>query len=135
LLCFTVTLFCHTFGVRAEDGGLFKVDVYRAGELGYREFRIPELVVAKSGTVLAFSEGGKTGLDTGDRDIVLRRSTDGGRTWSKKIQLIIDRGTSRVGSPGVILDEQSGRLHLITAGRTGFRCAKGGFCMRGLWLR
>jgi|GEM_PF-121560 len=114
-LCLAVIVCCPFFGVRAQDHELFKVDVYRAGELGYWEFRIPQLVAAKSGTLLAFSEAGKTGLDAGDRDIVLRRSADGGRTWSKEIQLVIDRGTSRVGSPAVLLDKRSGRIHLITA--------------------
>ena len=99
----------------AEESGFMQVDVFKAGELGYKEFRIPSLVVTKSGTILAFTEAGWTSADAGDRDIKLRRSVDGGRTWTKEIQLILDRGKSRCGSPATIVDANTGRIHLITA--------------------
>ena len=60
-----------------------KVDVWKSGEDGYKVFRIPGIVVTAKGTVLAYAEARKS--DRGDWnaiDIVLRRSTDGGRTWS-----------------------------------------------------
>ena len=51
---------------------------------GYHTYRIPSLIVAPKGTVLAFCEGRKNGRgDTGDIDLVLKRSTDGGKTWGK----------------------------------------------------
>ncbi|MHC4754378.1 MAG: sialidase family protein [Planctomycetota bacterium] len=99
----------------ADEIGFMQVDVFKAGELGYKEFRIPSLVVTKSGTILAFTEAGWTSADAGDRDIKLRRSTDGGRTWTKEIELILDRGKSRCGSPATIVEAKTGRIHLITA--------------------
>ena len=51
--------------------------LFKSGENGYNTFRIPALVVTNEGTVLAFAEGRKNGSsDTGDIDIVLKRSTD-----------------------------------------------------------
>ena len=54
-----------------------------AGEGGYRSYRIPALLVTSKGIVLAFCEGRKNGSsDTGDIDVLVKRSTDGGETWS-----------------------------------------------------
>ena len=46
-------------------------------------FRIPALIEASNGDLLAFAEGRVGGRgDSGDIDLVLRRSSDGGDTWS-----------------------------------------------------
>lgn len=58
-----------------------KVDVFRADKGGYRIYRIPGVVVTKAGTVLAYCEARKSNSDWGTIDILLRRSTDGGKTW------------------------------------------------------
>ena len=60
--------------------------VFSAGEGGYYCFRIPALLFTSRGTLLAFAEG--RGQDSGSCDdhgdvhIVLKRSSDSGRTWS-----------------------------------------------------
>ncbi len=60
-----------------------KVDVFQAGEQGYAIYRIPGMVVTGNGTVLAYGEARKTLRgDWGTIDIMMRRSTDGGKTWS-----------------------------------------------------
>lgn len=57
--------------------------VFRAGELGYALYRIPGVIVTANGSVLAYAEARKSARgDWGATDIVLRRSTDGGRTFS-----------------------------------------------------
>lgn len=60
-----------------------KIDLFRAGEGNYKLYRIPGIVVTAKGSVLAFCEA-RTGTanDWGIIDILLRRSADGGRTWS-----------------------------------------------------
>lgn len=57
-------------------------ELFEAGQDGYKIFRIPGVVVTAKGTVLAYCEARKTGSDWGEIDILLRRSTDGGKTWS-----------------------------------------------------
>jgi Neuraminidase (sialidase) len=55
---------------------------FHAGREGYASFRIPAVVVTRTPTLLAFCEGRvDSAADHGHIDIVLRRSTDGGRTW------------------------------------------------------
>lgn len=58
-------------------------ELFRAGEGGYALYRIPGIVVTKQGTLLAYAEARKSMRgDWGTTDIVLRRSTDQGKTWS-----------------------------------------------------
>lgn len=54
---------------------------YTSGTEGYHTFRIPAVVRAASGAVLAFAEGRvESAGDTGAIQVVLRRSVDGGCT-------------------------------------------------------
>ncbi|MGW3446469.1 sialidase family protein [Streptomyces sp. NPDC001076] len=85
---------------------------FRAGKEGYASFRIPAVVVSRAGTVLAFCEGRVgSAADHGHIDIVVKRSTDGGRTWGA-LQVAADNGTDLAGNPApVVLD--SGRILLV----------------------
>ena len=66
--------------------------LWTAGQDGYHTYRIPSLLVTQKGSVLAFCEGRKTGSgDHGDVDLVMKRSTDGGRTWSA-LQIVYEEG-------------------------------------------
>jgi sialidase-1 len=90
-------------------GEVTKVTVYKAGQDGYHTYRIPAVVRAKDGELLAFAEGRKKGVgDHGDIDIVLKRSSDEGRTWGK-MQLVQDEAddpTAKVwiGNPTPVVD-------------------------------
>ena len=55
------------------------VEVFRSGEGGYHTYRIPALIETKKGTLLGFCEGRRgSRSDTGDIDLLLKRSRDGG---------------------------------------------------------
>jgi hypothetical protein len=59
------------------------VPVFTSGADGYKGYRIPSVIRAANGDLLAFAEARKNGLgDAGDIDLVLKRSTDGGLSWS-----------------------------------------------------
>lgn len=60
---------------------LEKIDVFEAGKEGYTLYRIPGLIVTSKGTVLAFCEARRSPDDWSAIDIMIRRSSDGGRTW------------------------------------------------------
>lgn len=61
---------------------LEKVDVFEAKTGGYALYRIPGIVVTPAGTVLAYCEARRTGSGDWDSiDVLLRRSTDGGKSW------------------------------------------------------
>lgn len=84
---FTAILIATSIALAAErspgaDPKLEKTDLFTAGEGGYALYRIPGVVVTAKGTLLAYAEARKSASgDWGHIDIVLRRSTDGGKTW------------------------------------------------------
>ena len=93
--------------------------VWRAGEGGYHTYRIPAVVRSKKGTLLAFCEGrrGSSG-DSGDIDLLLKRSRDEGATWSET-QIIADFGTDTIGNPAPVVDRRDGTIHLLLTRNAG----------------
>ncbi|MFI8236226.1 exo-alpha-sialidase [Streptomyces sp. NPDC085866] len=92
---------------------------YVGGKGGYDTYRIPATVVTRRGTVLAFAEGRHTGAaDTGDIDVVLRRSTDGGCTWGPLKVVAAGHGDTR-GNPAPVVDPRSGAVVLVTSYNSG----------------
>jgi len=65
-----------------------KADLFTAGQDGYALYRIPGIVTTKRGTILAYCEARRSDRgDWGAIDILLRRSTDGGRSWSAQTNI------------------------------------------------
>lgn len=100
--------------------------LFNGGEDGYKSFRIPGLVSIPAGSrladetvnqndiVLAFAEARKrNSLDHGDIDLVMRRSTDSGQTWSDMtIVRHWDDGLGKIGDPTPVYDSARGVLIL-----------------------
>ncbi|MGD8239334.1 MAG: sialidase family protein, partial [Armatimonadota bacterium] len=92
-----------------------QTDVYVSGEDGYHTYRIPALLVSKAGTLLAFCEGRKNSRsDHGDLDLMLKRSEDGGNTWSEQ-QIVYEEGGDAeitIGNPCPVVDQDTGTIWL-----------------------
>lgn len=81
---------------------------------GYACFRIPAIVQTSRGTLLAFAEGRVDNCgDAGDIDLVLKRSTDGGRTWGP-LQVVDEGNGDTHGNPAPVVDRKTGRIVLAT---------------------
>ncbi len=79
-------------------------DVFVSGTDGYDTHRIPALIVTGKGTVLAFCEGRKNSRsDTGDIDLLVKRSQDGGKTWDAP-EIVWDDGANTCGNPCPVVD-------------------------------
>jgi sialidase-1 len=88
-------------------------NVFLSGLGGYHTYRIPALLATPRSTLLAFAEGRKSDTgDAGDIDLVLRRSTDLGRSW-QPMQRVRDDGLNTCGNPCPILDRQTGMVWLL----------------------
>ncbi|MEU9122218.1 sialidase family protein [Streptomyces sp. NPDC048506] len=108
-------------------GGFEQQVLFKASqEQGYFCFRIPAVVETVRGTLLAFAEGRRHDCgDSGDIDLVLKRSTDGGRTWGP-LQVVNHGDGDTHGNPAPIVDRRTGRVVLAETynkGRTdGLSC-------------
>ena len=83
----TLTVLAAPTSIPAAEPFLEKIDLFQAHTLGYAAYHIPGIVVTAKGTVLAWCEARKKGGDWDAIDILLRRSTDDGRTWSEPRRL------------------------------------------------
>lgn len=93
--------------------------LFEGGAGGYDTYRIPSLLVTKRGSILAFCEGRRNSSgDAGDIDLLLRRSTDGGRTWSSP-QVVWDDARSTCGNPCPVVDSKTGAIWLLTTWNRG----------------
>ncbi len=94
---------------------LNQTDVFVSGTEGYHTYRIPAIIRTVQGTLLAFCEGRKnSSADSGDIDIVLKRSYDGGQTWGT-LELVYEEGdtaTITIGNPCAVVDKDTGRIWL-----------------------
>ncbi len=95
----------------AENEPSVPVDVFTGGE-DYPAFRIPALLTTAKGTLLAFCEARAKLSDHASNDIVLKRSTDQGRTWGA-LQLLAADGDNALGNPTAVLVRETGRVLLL----------------------
>lgn len=97
-----VLLSCSTKAQRSviSEG----VSVFTSGTGGYKSFRIPAIIKAPDGCLLAFAEGRVDGgADFGHVKIVVRRSVDEGKTWGA-VQVAASNGTLQAGNPAPVVD-------------------------------
>ncbi|MGB0774202.1 MAG: sialidase family protein [Akkermansiaceae bacterium] len=96
---------------------LEKKDIFISGTEDTHTFRIPALITAKNGDLLACVDARRHGrgdlIWVKDIDIVVKRSTDNGKTWGP-METIIDHGDKQVGKPAsdpsFILDRETGEI-------------------------
>lgn len=115
--------------IPAQD--LTRQELFATGQGGYAHYRIPGIIVTRKGTILAYAEARKSLRgDWGTTDIVLRRSTDRGATWSPfRVIAAVDGPKAKnpvavvqkLGSdeevtynnPVAIADRKSGAVHFL----------------------
>lgn len=91
--------------------------LWKQGTGNYKNYRIPAILMTSAGTLLAFCEGREAG-DSGDIDILLKRSSDNGKTWSaEKVVWNDERNTC--GNPCPVIDGETGRIWLFLTWNNG----------------
>jgi sialidase-1 len=86
-------------------------DVFTSRAEGYASIRIPAVLVTKAGSVLAFAEGRQRPGDQAENDIIMKRSTDGGKTWSP-LRVLHDDGAHSLNNPTAVQEQQNGRIFI-----------------------
>jgi sialidase-1 len=113
--------------------------LFKPGDGGYKNIKVPGIVATSKGTLLAYCEARKIDLqnrfeglapaDWNPADIWMRRSTDGGRTWEAARIIVtaptMERNATAVaqkwaepggtvaGSPVAIADRKTGAVHFL----------------------
>ncbi|TXJ23548.1 MAG: exo-alpha-sialidase [Chitinophagaceae bacterium] len=78
--------------------------VFISGTEGHKSYRIPAIIGLPNGDLLAFAEGRVHGAgDFGDINIVMKRSSDKGKTWGA-IQYVAEFDTLQCGNPAPVVD-------------------------------
>ncbi len=78
----------------------------------YATFRIPGIVVTRSGIVIAYCEAREGYSDWDDIDVVMKRSMDGGDTWEPRV-LLFDTGEGTVNNPVMIAENNTETVHFV----------------------
>ncbi len=96
-----------SFGAAPET-----VDVFVPKTDGFASIRIPSVVVSKEGTVLAFAEGRAADADQAKNKLILKRSTDDGKTWGK-VAVIAEDGDKALNNPCAVVEREGGQVLLV----------------------
>lgn len=99
ILCCFVLFHTSSLIVSAADLEPIITDVFPAGMNGVKLYRIPGVVVTKTGRILAYCEARRNDAgDWGEIEIHLRTSDDSGKAWSKS-RRIAHQGSRLEGNP------------------------------------
>jgi sialidase-1 len=127
-------ILCSLLVTATTEGGepvLEKMDLFQANTGGYALYRIPGLVATGKGTLMAYCEARKySRSDWGTIDILMRRSTDGGKTWTPPRKIVApprdaarnpvavarepaQPGEFTINNPLAIADQKIGSVHFL----------------------
>lgn len=90
--------------------------VFNPGDYNSQFYRIPAIAVAANGDIIAVADKRiETQADLpGKIDVVCRRSTDGGRTWSDYITVAEHNEDGGYGDPAIVVDSKTGDIIVIS---------------------
>jgi hypothetical protein len=79
----------------------------------HENYHVHGLAVTPADTILAFTEGRHEVCDAGPRDLLLRRSTDGGQSWQPSQVVVPSVDGQSWGNPSPVVDRQTGTVYLF----------------------
>ena len=89
------------------------VNVFSIGHgNSYASIRIPALISMGPGQLIAFAEGRYKNTDQGQNDIIMSRSKDGGKTWSRSRAIAKSHGAT-FNNPSPVYDAKSKTITVV----------------------
>lgn len=100
----------------------YETTIFTNGDEGSKFYRIPTIVTCKDGSLLLSND--KRWFDKGDLpnkiDVVVKRSTDGGKTWGPTIYVAEPDSKLGYGDASLVVDQDTGVVLCIFNGEVGF---------------
>ena len=106
-----------------QDTIITRTVIYRPGDYDSKNYRIPAIITAKDGSLVTATDKRKNNdMDLPeDIDILINRSTDGGRTWSDPYTLVEGKGRGKgFGDCALVRTNDEGGLLAAFVGGPGF---------------
>ena len=117
-LLFTILLSTLNVFAKSQNNLVLKnkpelYTVFNSGDDNVNSYRIPSIVVANDGSILIFGEARRESwVDKSRTDVVVKRSEDGGKTWSDMIDLTHGVSGAYM-DPTPIVDKSTGEVFLF----------------------
>lgn len=118
-----------------------EVPVFVSGTDGYKSYRIPAIIRAPDGDLLAFCEGRRNGAsDFGNIQVVMKRSHDNGLTW-EKLTIVASNDSLQADNAAPVVDMTDpaypkGRIFLFyNTGNVSESLIRSGKGVREVWYR
>lgn len=117
------------------------IPVFTSGTEGFKSFRIPAITKLPNGQLIAFAEGRVNGAaDFGDVKIVMKKSTDNGKTWGA-LKVVVVNDTLQAGNSSPVVDVTDpafpkGRIFLFyNTGNVNESKIRKGLGLREVWYK
>ena len=109
-------------GLNADTSSFYRQRLYAPGDYGSANWRIPAILALSDGSLLAVND--KRKFNEGDLpqdiDIVARRSTDNGRTWSDPVTIAAGKGVKKGFGDPALVETGTGEVICVFAGGNGY---------------
>ncbi|PTN08198.1 sialidase family protein [Mangrovibacterium marinum] len=96
--------------------------LFSPGDYGSQYYRIPAIVTANDGTLVAATDRRKNNISDlpGDIDVYISRSADKGKTWSEPLMIAGENTDTGYGDPALVVEKESGKIFCFMAHDKGF---------------
>ena len=119
VLCIVIGSLLISFGCRTGKLPVSKAAftdttlLFEPDRDGYTIFHVPAMVISQRGVLLSFVEGRTgNGGDDAEIDLLMRRSTDGGKTWEPS-RILVPRERGKPTSNLTPIADKDGTVHLL----------------------
>lgn len=108
-------------GLNTDTSFFYRQRLYAPGDYNSTNWRIPAILALSDGSLLAVNDKRKynEGDLPQDIDIVARRSTDNGRTWSEPVTIAAGKGVKKGFGDPALVETETGEVICVFVGGNG----------------
>lgn len=113
LISVLIVLYSNSYGQQHHESKPLH-DLFINGQHNVSEYCIPSLITTNNGTLIAICDArvDKPGDAPNNIDLVMRRSFDGGKTWTKQKTIVNYPGMDAAADASMVVDKKNGVIWL-----------------------